>query len=85
MGSLERRIESLEAALGGGECPVCGYHPEKPIADYAVIWDGLDDPDDEWPEEPRFCEGCGRQLDFFIVWHDLPPTTPEREEYELDE
>ena len=80
MGSLERRIKSLEAALAPEECPVCGHGPQVP---YEIVF-GDDDEDDyleDEPEEPEFCDGCGRELNITIFFDDSPLTMPpERKE-----
>ena len=72
MGSLERRLKALEGSLGKNECPVCGHDPQVPITDYEVVWEDTAPEDLEGDAaEPERCEGCGRQLDFVVVWDDL--------------
>ncbi len=73
MGSLERRIKSLEASLAGEECPVCGNDPNNPITDYEVVWEDVytEEPADEAEKEPERCHGCGRQFEYIVVWDDV--------------
>jgi hypothetical protein len=74
MGSLERRLKALEADLASDECPVCGVNPASldPVTEYEVIWEDAEDavPYDEEPDE-EFCDGCGRQMGYVVVWDDL--------------
>ena len=37
------------------------------------MWEDIDGPEDlgEGDEEPTYCEGCGRQLEYVVVWDDL--------------
>ncbi len=82
MSGLERRIQDLEGALSPDVCPVCGQGPQVP---YEIVFDDDEDDylDDE-PEEPEFCDGCGRQLNITIFFDDAPFTMPAklREEQE---
>jgi hypothetical protein len=83
MGSLERRLKALEAALAGDECPVCGLDPRSPMTEYEVVWDDIYTEDGEEKgdeEEPECCDGCGRQLEYIVVWDDLVLDRIEREE-----
>jgi hypothetical protein len=75
VGSLERRIEELEGALSPDVCPVCGEGSGVP---YEIVFE--DAYFEDKPEEPEFCEGCGRQLNTIIFFDDPPPTVPGREE-----
>ena len=82
MGSLDRRIQQLEAALTGDECPVCGLDPRNPMSgEIKVVWEDIDgeDPDEADEEGPKYCEGCGLQLEYVVTWLDLPK---EREEWQ---
>jgi len=82
MGSLERRLKALEAALAGDECPVCGVNPTEPVTDYEIVWEDIYTEDSEAgdEEEPECCDGRGRQLEHIVVWDDLVLDRTEREE-----
>jgi hypothetical protein len=72
VGSLERRMKNLEAALVPGECPVCGLDLNAP-PEYDVVFEDTEGEDLEplAEEEPECCDGCGRQLEYVVVWDDL--------------
>jgi hypothetical protein len=85
MGSLERRIASLETANSGGgwdapPCDECGWRgPDdnsKPSR-FVFMWVGTEDferiPTDEDGEPKEFCQTCGRKLVWFISWDDEHP------------
>lgn len=59
---LARRIARLEAE-NPGACGACGFDPGAPITAYAVEWTDADDPD-----EPEYCEGCGRADCIVVRW-----------------
>jgi hypothetical protein len=67
VGTIERRVNALEEATGGGgECPECGG-PDEPgdHTTYEVVF--VDEAEEEW------CETCGRQTGIVIRWpEDLP-------------
>jgi hypothetical protein len=73
MRGLERRLKNLEAALVSDECPVCGLKPGDPVGDYEVVWEDIytENPTDETEKEPECCHGCGRQLEYVVVWDDV--------------
>jgi hypothetical protein len=81
VGSLDRRIQQLEAALAGDECPVCGLDPQNPMSgDTKVVWEDINEEDLGEAEEegPKYCEGCGLQLEYVVTWLDLPKEGEER-------
>jgi hypothetical protein len=81
VGSLERRLKALEGSLGKNECPVCGHDPRNPITDIEVVWEDIDgEISGEGDEEgPKYCKGCGRQLEYVVTWLDLPKEGEERQ------
>jgi hypothetical protein len=86
VGSLERRIQGLEAALTSDECPVCGLDPDAP-PEYVVVWEDVCTEDLKGEtDEPEFCDNCGQQLEYVVVWDDLNTYgRPEQEEREHDD
>ena len=60
MGSLERRLQTLEGGRGR-PCEVC--EPDD-LSKVEVTWD------EPAPDEPERCPGCGCQLVHIITWHD---------------
>jgi hypothetical protein len=52
---------------------VRGYEPGKPIDDYEVVWEDIYTVDlaGEFEKEPEHCRGCGRQLEYVVVWDDV--------------
>jgi hypothetical protein len=72
MGSLKRRVEALEDAAGGRECPECGFDGDWSNVDIVVEWwDG----EEEYtgPKQTVYCETCGEPTVSVVTWNDIPP------------
>jgi hypothetical protein len=64
------RIQRLEALYHGGSCPYCGSGDVDPV-DYEVVWDDVEADESSASEaEEEFCEYCGRQTTYVVMWHD---------------
>jgi hypothetical protein len=78
MGSLKRRVEALEDAVGGRECPECGFDGDWSNVDIVVEWyDGEEE--HPGPEETVFCGHCGEPTITVVAWLDLPRKGEERQ------
>lgn len=79
MGSLDRRIEALEATYSEGSCPECGWDGDWSKVQIEVVWDELDGDEESEEEGPQFCSGCGHQLLYDVACLDLPNEGEERQ------
>ncbi len=61
--SLSKRLDRLESATGGGECPSCGSGGTGPVRFRSTAWG---DP------EPKACEVCGAEPYRFTLRLDNP-------------
>jgi hypothetical protein len=70
--SVATKVLRLEKATGGdgGECPRCGWgggdNDFGPHDTYELVWVDPDGPEDR----EEFCEACGRQLVYVLIWGD---------------
>jgi hypothetical protein len=69
-GSIDRRIEALEAIHARGSCEACG---DEAGATWEVVW-----VDPEEPAESKWCSTCNRPLEIVITWGDIPEEAEER-------
>lgn len=70
MRGLDTRLRRLEN--GEKPCLECGFDGDRSNMEIEVVWEDLDGPDTNTPEEPEFCSTCGDQLTYIVAWQDLP-------------